>query len=251
MISNIKIAFFDLDGTLTNSKKIISKENIKALKKLKNKNIIIVICTGRWDSYVINYDKELNIIDYIICNNGAEIYDLKNNKLIYSDTLSNNKINIINKYCLDNNLDITYNGLLSRYKINNIIDNNIFQGVIICTKKDDVKKLINFSKKIDTKITYISSSYYKNKSAKSYTTNINLNKTSKGNGIKKLLKYLNINKEESICFGDNNNDIDMFLNCGIKVCMENGLKELKNISDYITLTNNNDGIAYFINNYIK
>lgn len=251
MLNNIKIAFFDLDGTLTNSKKIISKKNSNALKYLKEKNIKIVICTGRWDSYVIDYNKDLDIIDYIICNNGAEIYDLNNKKLISGDTLSTDEINIINKYCINNNLDITYNGLLNRYKNNDTIDNDIFQGVIICTKKDEVEKLIDFSKKIDTKITYISSSYYKTKSANSYTTNINLNKTSKGNGIKKLLKYLNIDKKNSICFGDNKNDYDMFLNCGIKVCMENGLKELKDISDYITLTNDNDGIAYFISNYIK
>lgn len=250
MLENIKIAFFDLDGTLTNSKQLITENNINALKYLKKKNIKIVICTGRWDNYVINYNKS-NIIDYIICNNGSEIYDLNNNKLINSETLSSDTINNINKYCKDNNLDIIYNGLLKRYKINDVINNNVFQGVIICKEKEEVNKLIEFAKKIDTKITYISSSYYKNINSNSYTTNINLIETSKGNGIKKLLKHLNINKEDSICFGDNNNDIDMFLNCGIKVCMENGLKELKDIADYITLTNDEDGIAYFINNYLK
>lgn len=250
MLENIKIAFFDLDGTLTNSKQLITENNINALKYLKKKYIKIVICTGRWDNYVINYNKS-NIIDYIICNNGSEIYDLNNNKLINSETLSSDTINNINKYCKDNNLDIIYNGLLKRYKINDVINNNVFQGVIICKEKEEVNKLIEFAKKIDTKITYISSSYYKNINSNSYTTNINLIETSKGNGIKKLLKHLNINKEDSICFGDNNNDIDMFLNCGIKVCMENGLKELKDIADYITLTNDEDGIAYFINNYLK
>ena len=43
----------------------------------------------------------------------------------------------------------------------------------------------------------------------------------------------------------------MFLNCGIKVCMENGIQKLKDIADYITISNDEDGIAYFINTYIK
>ena len=43
----------------------------------------------------------------------------------------------------------------------------------------------------------------------------------------------------------------MFLNVGIKVCMDNGSNKLKEISDYITLSNDEDGVAYFINNYIK
>ena len=249
MLNDIQVAFFDLDGTLTNSKQIITDKNIEALKYLKKKNIKIVICTGRWDSYVINYNKS-NIIDYIICNNGAEIYDLNKDKVIDGTTLDKNTIIKINEYCTSNNLDLTYNGLLTRYKNNNIND-IIYQGVIICNKKEEVNKLIEFSNKINTKITYISSSYYKNIDTNSYTTNINLIKTSKGNAIKILLDYLNIDKKNSICFGDNNNDIEMFLNCGIKVCMKNGIQKLKDIADYITISNDEDGIAYFINTYIK
>ena len=60
----------------------------------------------------------------------------------------------------------------------------------------------------------------------------------------------NIKKEESLCFGDYVNDLDMFDACGFKVAMENASAELKKKADFITLSNNNSGVAYFINKYI-
>ena len=72
----------------------------------------------------------------------------------------------------------------------------------------------------------------------------------KGNAINSLLKILNIKKENSICFGDSINDISMFNNVGISVAMGNSIDELKNIADYVTDTNDNDGISKFCNEYI-
>lgn len=251
MLKDIKIAFFDLDGTLTNSNHEISKQNEEALKTLKEKNIKIVFSSGRWDTYVIKYNKGLNLVDYIICNNGAEILDLNNSKIIKGDLFDEEIINNLINYCKQNNLEIIFNGLLKRYTINDIIDGPIYQVVIICNSKEDIQRIVEYTERINTKVTYISSAYYKNIQAKTYTTNINLKDSDKGNGIKYLLNELNIDKQNSICFGDNDNDLTMFNNCGIKVCMANGINSLKENSDYITLSNDEDGVAYFINNYIK
>ena len=72
----------------------------------------------------------------------------------------------------------------------------------------------------------------------------------KGNAIKSLLKILNINKENSICFGDSINDIDMFNSVGTSVAMGNSIEKIKSIADYITDTNDNDGISKFCDKYI-
>ena len=87
MLSNIKIAFFDLDGTLTNNEKIITEETIFALKKLKSKNIKLVLASGRWDKFLLDYDTHINLFDYLVCNNGAEVYDIKNKKAIKEEIL--------------------------------------------------------------------------------------------------------------------------------------------------------------------
>lgn len=250
MLDKIKIAFFDLDGTLTNDKKLISNNTYEALKKLKEKNIKIVFSSGRWDSYMLDYDSNLEIVDYLICNNGAQVYDVKNNCVIREDILKEEMILDIKKYCLSKNIKVIFNGLFKQFINDEPINTNIYQAIIICSKLVQVDNLIEFAKDKSFKITYISLAYYKKEENRNYSINFNTITTDKGNSIKYLLDYLNIKKHESICFGDNHNDISMFNNCGIKVAMDNGLKELKDMADYVTISNDEDGVAYFINNYM-
>ena len=248
-MDNIKIAFIDLDGTLTNSKQTITKNNLEALKILKTNNIKIVLTTGRWDSYIFDL-LDISLIDYIITNNGACIIDTKNKEAIYEEYFNENELNTIINYCKNNKLELIFNSLFKRYNEFNNIDSNIYQGVIICNSKNDMKNLINFTdNNDDLKLAYISYAYYKDIVKDKYTANINLSKTNKGNAIKYLLNKLNISKEDSICFGDNDNDIDMFNECGIRIAMENSLKQLKDNADYITLSNDKDGVYNFIKKY--
>lgn len=69
---------------------------------------------------------------------------------------------------------------------------------------------------------------------------------SKGNGIKNFCKNLNIDLKDTIAIGDEDNDISMFNVVGYKVAMGNGSKELKKYADEITETNDNDGVAVFL-----
>lgn len=72
----------------------------------------------------------------------------------------------------------------------------------------------------------------------------------KGNAITDLLKILKINKKNSLCFGDSINDIEMFKSVGTSVAMGNSIEEIKNTANYITDTNDNDGISKFCNKYL-
>ena len=66
---------------------------------------------------------------------------------------------------------------------------------------------------------------------------------SKGRAIEELAKELEISMDEVICIGDGGNDIEMLKIAWISVAMKNGLKEVKELSDYITETNNKSGVA--------
>ncbi|WDU83798.1 HAD hydrolase family protein [Caloramator sp. Dgby_cultured_2] len=74
--------------------------------------------------------------------------------------------------------------------------------------------------------------------------------TSKGNAVKILADYYNLKSDEVICIGDNENDISMVEYAGLGIAMGNATEELKNIADLIIDSNDNDGIAKFIENYI-
>ena len=61
-----------------------------------------------------------------------------------------------------------------------------------------------------------------------------------------LKNYLSLQKEDILSIGDNVNDISMFKTCGYSVAMGNALPNVKSIADYVTLDNEHDGVAYFI-----
>lgn len=251
ILNNIKIAFFDLDGTLTNSKKNISENNILALRKLKEKNICIVLISGRWNDYILKYAKEIKVVDYIISTQGSCIYDVAKKQIIKHDKISLTLAKKISNYCNKHKLKLTLSNL-SLIKENNPLSEtvDIYQGIIICKTKEDVNNLLKFiEQEKELYISYISSSYYQKLDKDHYTINVNSSTTNKGNAIAYLLNVLNISKEYSICFGDNINDLTMFERCEIKVAMNNAALPIKEKATYITLSNDDDGIAYFINKY--
>jgi len=73
---------------------------------------------------------------------------------------------------------------------------------------------------------------------------------SKYNAIKVLMKLENIDNMDVIAFGDGLNDVDMVNMCGIGVAMENALDSVKDISNYVTISHNDDGVIYFLRGYL-
>jgi Cof subfamily protein (haloacid dehalogenase superfamily) len=86
----------------------------------------------------------------------------------------------------------------------------------------------------------------------SFSNNIEImnHDISKGNAVKILSNYYGINKEEIICFGDAENDISMLEFAGLGIAMGNAENYVKEIADYVTDTNDNDGVAKAIEKYI-
>ena len=78
---------------------------------------------------------------------------------------------------------------------------------------------------------------------------INHGEVNKGNALKWLCEKLDIDISELIAFGDGGNDIDMIKTAGCGVAMANACEELKKISDIITKSNDEDGVAYILERY--
>ena len=72
----------------------------------------------------------------------------------------------------------------------------------------------------------------------------------KKNAIKKVMDKFGVNHDEIIVIGDGGNDLPMFDYAKLKIAMENGSEALKQKADYITDTNNNDGVAKAIRKFI-
>lgn len=268
-LKNVKVIFIDIDRTLTDSQKRVTVENSKAIEKAVKYGIMVVLCSGRGVNYAINKSKEANASQYVIVNNGAQIYDYNLNKSLYENYIDKETVNYILEEFKKSNIECILNTSTTRFGTKNlqrklskgdyifegldsILGQNVLQIVGETKSFEDMNKLVNIVDKCnELKILNLSKTFLENrKNEKSYYADIDNITVSKGQGIREFFRIFNIKKEESLCFGDYVNDKDMFEACGYRVAMGNASDELKEKADYVTLSNDKSGVAYFINNFI-
>lgn len=264
-LDNIKIIFIDIDGTLTNSHRKVTEKTAESIKRVVSKGIKVVITSGRNYFYCINMSKKANASPIIISSDGSLIYDYEKNKIIYKNYINNDKLQKVYDYAMNKELGILMNSTTNSYcnsyvknkenydakliKQEDLNDIDICQIVLFSKLKETIKEVEEFIDKIDLQISYFSKSFLENINKDASIDIVNKN-VSKGKSIEYLFKKLNISKEESLCIGDYNNDLDMFATCGFKVAMDNATKQIKDKANYITLSNDKDGVAYFLDNFI-
>lgn len=262
-LDNIKMIFIDIDGTLYNSEKQVTEYTKNVLTKAKNKGIYVVLCSGRTNKDVCEISKDVNASKYVIASNGAFVYNYVDDVDIFESVMEKENLEKMWILCekekkweliIESKEQAYINELMFRRrperfvkinKIDDISNKKIFQMVINIEesgKYDKVKEILEKETKIWTP------NY--GKGTRTAFFDINNKNIDKGIGIQHLIKDLGIKKEETIGFGDGVNDLAMFRECKIGVAMGNAEQELKNMADYITLKNDEDGVAKFIEKYI-
>ncbi len=280
-----KMIFLDLDGTLLNDCKEISQENINLIERAYNeKGIICVFATGRPLEYVDeicnSYDRFF--VNYIIANNGAIIRDNKNGEVIYKASITNAQLLDLKNIFLEENADymIVYTDKqqILREARN---DEALKDSAIIVNKKDSelkhiedtIKKNPNLSsllcmiggetsaleniisrlqeiKGLETPGIGNYSHKTKTYAFESKFIDVMKKGCSKKNAIYYLADKLKIKKEEIIVMGDGSNDLSMFECAGLKIAMENANEKLKEKADFITASNNDNGVAKAIQKFV-
>lgn len=255
-----KLIAVDLDGTLLKSDGKASKNTMAYLDKLKKDGHIITIATGRMLSSALNVTEGAYFANYVICDGGSLIYNPNTKKFIYKDIIPKNLINdvcmLYDKYsyltlCTSNNIYKVYNEENTFIDdVNNILLNcdDIFHIVVNMKNIEDIEMVLNILKdKIpDLEFLIMQDSFSSNK-----WFDIFIKGNSKYNSILKVANIENISKDNIICFGDGLNDIDMIKRANVGVAMGNALDEVKEVADFITDTNDQDGIILFLEKFIN
>ena len=129
-----KIAFIDLDGTLLNQYGEVEEETKKIIKSVIEKGTDIVIASGRPVDAIKQIAKEIESKNYFIAGNGALIYDLQKDEIIYKETIKKEKALEIIKICNENN--IYYN----IYTKNEILTSELKYNVLYYYKENQNKE---------------------------------------------------------------------------------------------------------------
>lgn len=264
-----KIIVLDLDGTLTNSKKEISEPTKEALLEIQRQGFKVVLASGRPTPGIEDLAHTLELKKYggyILSFNGAKIISCKNNETIYQKTLPREVIpTLYNVACEENIGIISYDenqiivgSEIDKYieyesKINGInlkkVDNFIEYldyPVNKCLMTGEHKTLLEAEKKLKKKYNSLLSIYF----SESFFLEIMPQNIDKAQSLLRLLNTIGLTSEEMICCGDGFNDISMIQIAGLGVAMENAKDVVKDAADYITLSNDDDGILHVIKKFI-
>lgn len=99
-----RLAAIDLDGTMLNQYGLVTQRTKEAIKNAQESGIEVVIASGRPTDSVKTIAQEINSNKYFISGNGAIIYDITNDEIIYENTLKKQKVLDIIKICEENSI---------------------------------------------------------------------------------------------------------------------------------------------------
>ncbi len=261
----IKAIFIDIDGTLLNSKREITTNTKVAIEKCIKKGIKVILASGRSRAITLEYQQLAGTSPYMISSNGADVYDIEKDLEIYSTPLDKETVNEIFNFSQKNNYKINFNynfelvmnkmfypdekdNVKTEEEIYNIIEKEKIVQCVVANK--DIAKMIEFKQYLKKNLFGVKIEN-ESKRLKDFSLEqkgyyfcdvINL-ETSKGRAVKKLCEYLELENNEIIAMGDGENDVSMFEITDNSVAMENATAEVKKKANYITDSNDEDGVA--------
>lgn len=266
-----KLIALDVDGTLLNSKKEISQKTNQTINQAIQEGKEVIISSGRCLPELKDILEQIPGIRYLIMTSGAMVYDIQNNKEIYSNQLDPETIHTILNVSKEN--DILVHLLTDR----SIVESNkghrleeygmgVYQPMYnsIATFVDDIytyyeqlnkplEKVNLYHKTVEDrehslsrlKNLPISLKFAEGTSLECSALHIN-----KGTGLIKLCEHLGIDIQETICVGDADNDIEILKVAGLSVAMGNASDHIKEIADVVVNDNDHDGVAQAIQEYL-
>ena len=271
ILDNIGLIALDLDRT-TLTKSGLTSRTRACLEEAIRRGYQVVIATGRPFAALPESIYKVKGLKYVICSNGAHIIDLRTGEFIYSDYLSERA----SRWCMDYLKSIDFHievfsegkaytdreryelcrsgaGVVegARYVLRTRIPvDDIWQ---FWEEHIDIIENINVvfddqedKKRIREYLESMESIGFTVTSSTTYNIEIGGENTSKANALKEFSAISGIPLERVIGFGDSPNDMAMIEESGFGVAMGNALPEVKEIADYITLSNEDEGVCYAI-----
>lgn len=251
-----QIILFDLDGTLLTSENTISPVTINAIKNCKLKGYYIGIITARSKSKKNIYLLKGLPYDFIAFYNGAEIY--AENNLIESNVLPYNQASLILR-----RLNTDFPGLSIDVHQEPWFFSNVSGNICHLESGNRRKCNINKLPKCNVQRIRLKSQSLISIPLQNYMTTESVfyhtifgdaiivhKNANKGRATQKASDFFDIPLTQIIAFGDDLIDIDMIKMAGTGVAMGNANSKLKHIANYITETNDNNGIAIWIRNHL-
>lgn len=266
-----QVLVLDLDGTLTNSKKEITPPTRQALLEIQKDGRIVVLASGRPINGVAPLAKELEMDKYggyMLSFNGARITKCSTGQVIYNRTIPREVIRPIWEYIRSfPGLDIiSYNDtqILSGIAPNRYVEIESGINSMEIVPVEDFPSFLDFPVNkllcagdadiLETLIEPLKQKYHGLLNiyrSEPYFLEIMPRNIDKAASLQKLLNSIGLTADQMICCGDGYNDLSMIEYAGLGVAMENAQPLIKESADFITRSNDEDGILHVIDLFMR
>lgn len=274
MKHKIRMIAMDLDGTLLTTGKELTVRTKQVLEACIRQGIVVLAATGRPLCGLPQNVREVEGMRYAVTSNGARVVDLYQGKTMEEHLLSREAaekvLTIFEKY--DTLREIYYDGF--GYAQNDALkrldmfqDSEAMRQYVLTTRRGvpSIREMFEREDRDLDKMQAVFTSVEDRDCAleevkmipgieisMSLKKNIEVNgkNINKGNALMNLGKHLGISMEEILTFGDSTNDTAMIQMAGVGVAMGNSKEEVLAAADYVTASNDEEGVAAFIETYI-
>jgi Cof subfamily protein (haloacid dehalogenase superfamily) len=260
-----KMLVLDMDDTLLTDDHKISEENKEMLFKAMELGVYVILASGRPTPAMTAFAKELKLDNsYMISYNGAVITDLKEDKVIFEQTLTQEQIHELHAYSLKSKthiityldgkvvsethseyIDIELN--ITGLEHNKVVDFKaaVQSSAVKCILLEEPSYLKEVEKDLKLAMPHLSVCM-----SKPFFLEVAQNGIDKAASIKILAEKLGILQSEIIAVGNAGNDLTMIEYAGLGVWVDNVTPELRDRADVIVASNNNHGVAEVVRRFI-
>lgn len=264
-----KVLVLDIDGTLTNSKKEITENTRRAIWDAVMRGHKIMLASGRPTPGMRRYEEELELArygGYLLSFNGARIVECRTGEVIYQRTLPVSLVPGLYRFAKERHMGlITYLGdtVISAFAPDEYVQLEArINGLSIRVVENfpefvdfDIQKCLLtapgeqaavYERELQEKYSQFSSIYR----SEPFFVEVMPQGVNKASSVKQMLPILGLDREHVICCGDGYNDISMIRYAGLGVAMANAQTAVKEAADYITASNDEDGIVQVIREFM-
>ena len=275
----IRMVGLDLDGTLFNSRKELTEHTRQVLERAIARGIVIVPATGRPRTGLPGVLAEMDGIRYAIVTNGAAVYDLKENRCIYEKYMDKEASAELLRRTRD--LQTVQGAFVGPWGYMEEIDRQRIEQLSLV---EEMKNYLRSSRKVvdslpefvlretqgpqklvmmflkdqngqpidSEEAVRITEEYEQFAFVSGGVGNIEImdRAVGKGTALLELGRQLGIGQEEIMAVGDSENDLDMIRKAGLGVAMANSEEIVCRHADVLTLSNDEDGAAAAIEQYV-
>ena len=265
-----KVLVLDIDGTLTNSKKEITEATKQGIWNILQHGHKVILASGRPTPGMRKCEEELELKKYggyLLSFNGARIVECKTGEVVYQRTLPLSIVPGLYEFAKANGCGlITYQGpgVISAFEPDDYVQLEARINGIPIKVVDNFVEYVNFDinkclmtapeeiapeleKQLQEKYSDVASIYR----SEPYFLELVPLGIDKAQSLTVLLEKLDMKREEMVAVGDGYNDLSMIKFAGLGVAMANAQEPVKKAADYITLSNDEDGVAAVVERYFS